>query len=91
MPISGNTIRLRAEFFDFDGSKVTPDNITVKFYNREKEQIGDAQAATVVDGQIYYDYVAANPEIRFYEFSGEINGQPVVERDQLEIQWIRSR
>lgn len=91
MPISGNTIRLYAEFFDFDGTKVVPENIVVRFYNRNRERIGEDISVVPVEEQIYYDLVTENPEIRFYEFYGEVNGQPVVERAMLEIQWMRGR
>jgi len=39
MSLIGNTVRLKAEFKDFNGEHVSPENVVLRIYNGYKQQV----------------------------------------------------
>lgn len=91
MPLIGDTIRLKAEFKDFNGVYVDPDDVVLKIYAGNKKQLGeDITPDRVGLGKYQYDYVVPEDVIGplYFEFSGEIDGKPILGRAALERTWL---
>lgn len=93
MALIGNTVRVRAEFRGWDKALADPTDLALKFYARRRTQLGTAVAAgsltKVSAGIYYYDYTipdTASPEI-IYEFSGTLQGMPIVGRGEIPVRW----
>jgi len=78
--IVGNSVRLKAEFKDFDGTNYDPDDVTVKIYSGAMSVI-HTSTSPVHDGLgiFYLDYTLTEDDYAF-EFSGEIAGFPILSR-----------
>lgn len=91
MPTIGNTVRIRAEFRDFDGELVSPDGVVFRAYDRRREQIGEAVPLQPASLGVYiHDYIVPEDEVAgpiYYEVRGEIGGYPVVARSILSRSW----
>lgn len=92
MPLIGDTVRLKAEFRDFDGEYVDPDEVKVKLFDGGKKQLGEDITPDRVDtGKYQCDYVvpSGGPGPLYFEFSGMIGGMPVVGRATIAREWAR--
>ncbi len=78
----GNTVRLQAEFKDFDGTYFTPDNRKVRIYDGGMNVVKEAVPVTITTGKYYYDHILSKGDYAF-EFYGEIGGFPVLSRAPL--------
>jgi len=86
----GNTVRLKAEFRDYDGKPVDPQNVKVIVYNQNKIPIFTEDAVRESEGVYYYDYTITFDEgspIAF-EFNGSLDGHPVLGRQTLSPTWL---
>ena len=91
MPLIGDTIRLKGEFKDFDGVYVDPANVALKIYAGNKKQLGeDITPDRVGLGKYQYDYVIPGDVIGplYFEFSGEIDGKPILGRATIDKRWV---
>lgn len=84
----GDTVRLVANFMDFNGNAVSPENIELTIYDLEEEEIesinlDDSNRKDV--GVYFYDYVADQDVI--FEFFGEVEGNPTVIRNSLQVKF----
>jgi len=90
MSLIGNTVRLKAEFKDFNGEHVSPENVVLRIYNGYKQQVGEDIPVLPSDvGKYQYDYVL--PDIigpLYFEFVGTIGGLPIVGRAAISKRWI---
>ena len=90
MSLSSYTVRLKAEFRDFDGVLTSPTGVVLKVYDKQKVQIGtDISVTATSTGLFQYDYTLpsdANPV--YYEFKGTLNTKPILGRAQLPVTWI---
>jgi hypothetical protein len=89
--LQNNTVRLKAEFRDFDGQLVSPDDVVLKLYNAKKIQIGEAiPVLPASEGVFTYDYVLETDVYGsiFYEFSGTVNNLPILGRNRIDITWM---
>jgi hypothetical protein len=90
----GDTIRLKASFYNWNGNLVDPEEITVSFFDSNKSRIGEEvplnlTAAKESAGIYHYDYIVPSGHSRIYfEFKGEIDGKPSVERGELRPVWL---
>lgn len=90
--LTGNTVRLKAVFRGDDGELKDPEMVRVIFYNYRYEKIeefslGDSHRVGV--GEYVYDYVNSDEEKRiYYEFNGEIAGNPAIQRDGFVTKFI---
>jgi hypothetical protein len=87
----GNTVRLTAQFSDWDGNPVDPALIKVKFYDTrfkllEEHSVGAANKLDV--GSYYFDYVPQVPDTIYYEWYAEIDGLPSLKRESLTVRKI---
>lgn len=85
----GNTVRLRAEFRDFDGNLVEPDDVTVTVYDQNKDSLVSEPGVMEEPGKYYYDYVITrgNDMPVAFEFKGFIDGKPILGRQLISLQW----
>ena len=90
MALIGNTVRLEAEFEDFDGELVSPDDVKVIIYDGRREIIHKADVTPYETGKYHYDYtIPAEPLGQLYvEFSGMLAGKPKAGRTTLERRWV---
>ena len=89
MPLIGNTVRLKAEFKDFNGEHVSPENVILRIYNAYKKQVGEDIPVSPSDvGKYQYDYVIPGVVgTLYFEFVGTIGGLPVLGRATIDKKW----
>lgn len=81
---TGTTVRLKCAFFDFNNEKVDPQLVRVLIYNYKYEVIEQLNATKESVGEYFLDYITTNKSQTFYyEWYGEINGQPSIKRDSF--------
>jgi phage tail sheath gpL-like len=97
MPLIGNTVRLKAEFKDFNGEHVSPENVILRIYNAYKKQVGEDIPVSPSDvGKYQYDYIIPGvvktgnsiAGTLYFEFVGTIGGLPVLGRATIDKKWI---
>lgn len=90
--LTGNTIRLKAIFKDNIGNPKDPDMVKIIFYNYRYEKIDEfslGQSHKIGIGEYVYDYVSSDNETRiYYEFNGEIAGNPAIQRSGFMTKFI---
>lgn len=93
MPLIGNTIKLRAEFKDFDGIPYDPTDITLTVYDDNRVLVSGpislGEGNKISNGVYEYDYTipAGNTNL-VYEFKGLIGGKPVLGRSKISRTWV---
>ena len=90
MAFTGEAIKLRVHFKDFDGQLVDPTNITLKIFNSNKEQQGETIAITETNkisiGIYEYNYTLPNTDGELIlEFAGNNSGSPIVIRKTINV------
>ena len=91
MSLIGNTVRLKAEFKDFSGEHVSPDNVKLRIYDGYKKQVGEDIPVSPIDvGKYQYEYVIPGDVIGplYFEFVGTIGGLPVLGRATIDKRWV---
>jgi len=90
MPLIGDTIRLKAEFKDFNGEHVSPENVYLRIYDGYKKQVGEDILVLPSDvGKYQYDYVI--PDVigpLYFEFVGTLEGLPILGRATIDKRWV---
>lgn len=89
MSIKGNTIRLKVKFHTWDGIPADPQDVILRIYSWDKEQIGEDIIPNRIDIGVYeYDYTLPMKNDRIYcEFSGLLEGKPIVARNSIDTMW----
>jgi len=94
MPLIGDTIRLKAEFKDFNGKLTDIENPKVVVYDSNREVILAAEPERVGVGKYQYDLIVPDykeagkqKEPLVFEFSGSLEGKPIVGRTSFERMW----
>ena len=94
MPLIGNTIRLKGEFKDFNGELTDIENPKVVVYDSKRKVILDAEPERIEEGKYQYDLIVPDykeagkqNEPLVFEFSGELDGKPIVGRASFERVW----
>lgn len=93
MATSGDTVRLTATFKNFADALTDPTEITVKFYDQSKVQIGSTVTLDASNkdstGVYHYDYIVPSGYKKiYYEFCGIIDDYPSVERDIIQVTFV---
>ena len=89
MPLIGNTVRLKAEFRDFNGELTDIENPRVVVYDSKRKVILDAEPERIEEGKYQYDYVIPNViGPLYFEFAGAIEGLPILGRTIIDKRWI---
>ena len=89
MPLIGDTVRLKAEFKDFNGELTDIENPKVVVYDSKRKVILDAEPERIEEGKYQYDYVI--PDVigpLYFEFVGTIGGLPILGRATIDRRWI---
>jgi hypothetical protein len=85
---SGDTIKLRATFKDWNGQLADPDSVEVAVYDSRDRPIesatlsADSKEST---GVYNYIYTPLSPGIYTVEFKGNLGGYPSVQRIRLDV------
>lgn len=94
MPLIGDTIRLKGEFKDFNGELTDIENPKVVVYDSNREVILVAEPERVGVGKYQYDLIVPDykeagkqKEPLVFEFSGSLEGKPIVGRASFERVW----
>lgn len=84
-----DTVRLVAQFRDFNGNAINPDNVKLTIYNKQQEIIETITEGITdnTQGNFHYNYVATNSDFIF-EFSGFFNSKPVLSRQLVQVKFI---
>jgi hypothetical protein len=87
----GTTIRFEAEFFDFDGEPVDPDQVALKIYDHKYNEItSEVGIPNGGVGKYYYDYETERKEARlYYEWYAMIDGKPSLRRGEFMTRFVR--
>ena len=90
MPLIGDTIRLKAEFRDFNGELTDIENPKVVVYDSKRKVILDVEPERVEKGKYQYNYVIPGDVIGslYFEFRGTIGGLPILGRAIIDKKWI---
>ena len=93
MALIGNTVKLKAEFINYDGKQLDVHDVTLTIYDERKRvvlTVPEANLSKNGTGNFSYDYLVpegATPY--YYEFSGIYNGLRYSGRKPLLREWIK--
>lgn len=90
MAKTGDTVRLKASFYNFSDALADPTGVTCTVYDGRRTVLVNAASTTKEStGVYYYDYTV--PSAGFdpitYEFSGTLEGTTALGRATLEREW----
>lgn len=90
--IAGNTVKLEGEFRNFEGNLVNVQFSKVIIYDFKYNKIGEfnlGDSNKVSDGKYLYNFVTdKTPKKYIYEFYGELNGLPAIDRGMFVTKFI---
>lgn len=87
----GNTVTLKCKFHDLEGKPINPQFVKIIFYNYRFEKINEVSVnSDPIDVGLYvYDFITENKEQKlYYEWYGELNGRPVIQRRSFRTRFI---
>jgi hypothetical protein len=92
MAVIGNTIKLRAEFKDYEGNLCDPDSVELRILDNMKRQLGDTMIVSTIyrvsTGIYEYPFVVPDGAGQLtYEFRGTIEGNPAIGRGTITRTW----
>jgi len=88
---SGDSVELRASFYDDNNVLSDPTSVTVTIYNRSsRAQLATGSATKVSTGvyRYYYTLPSDTSGAIVYEFVGTLDGRPTVARELIIIEWV---
>lgn len=88
---TGNTIRLTCSFFGFDGKPANPQIVRVIIYDvlyKKIKEVTLTETNKIKDGEYYFDYIPTKEGRVYYEWYGEIAGNPSIKRGTIEAKFI---
>lgn len=92
--LTGSTVRLTATFTDVEGAFKDPDLVKVIMYDFKFKKLDEfviGEANRIGLGEYVFDYIAPLGEKKIYfEFYGEIDGNPVLDRDSFTTKFFDS-
>lgn len=90
--LCGSTVRLVGEFFNFEGEPVDVSFTKVIIYNYKYEKLEEfmlTEANRIGVGKYFFNYVTeSTPKTVIYEFSGELDGFPALDRNSFSTRFI---
>lgn len=90
LPLVGNTVRLKAEFTEFNGELVDVFDATLTVYEGKNKVLTEVTPERLSEGVYFYDYIV--PEFSggslYFEFKGMLNDKPILGRTALGRSWI---
>lgn len=84
----GNTVRLEAQFYDWEDQPVDPTlvKLIIYDYNHIKlDEISIPPSNRLDVGSYYYDYVFSQAGVFVYEWYAEIDGKPSLRRNRFSV------
>jgi hypothetical protein len=93
MAKTGDTIRVLCEFKTFAGVYADPSTITLKVYDKDRQQIGSTISITeshkTATGKYQYDYTipASTGTPITFEWSGTLEGSTALSRKDVSVTW----
>lgn len=87
----GDTVRLKASFYNFSDALADPTGVTCTVYDGKKNKLVDAAVATKEStGIYYYDYTLPSTgfDPLIYEFCGTLEGTTALSRATIEREWV---
>lgn len=91
MSVSGDTVRLKATFYNFLGVLTDPTDLVLRIYDSDKNllETPTLTASNHASTGVYqYDYTLPNQSKIYYEWSGTLEGSTALERGEVRIRWI---
>jgi hypothetical protein len=89
--VSGDTIRLNANFVTFAGVAANPDVLTLNIYDELRNVVASATSTSGITddavGSWYYDYTTVNEGVHFYEFIGTLEGYSISNTGTFYVTW----
>lgn len=86
---TGNTVRLKATFKDFDGILIDPTIIKVIIYDYKYQKISEYVPIKTGVGTYILNYTTPQEEQRIiYEWYSEIQGSPSLKRGSFKISFM---
>lgn len=87
--VAGTTVRLQCKFYDFDKNLIDPARVKLIIYDSKYTKINEFEnVVRVSEGTYQYDYVSESTDRRlYYEFYGEIAGNPAINRQALDFRF----
>lgn len=76
----GNTVRLTGNFYDWEDNPADPEGVTLIIYDNRRIKISEVTPNRVNVGEYQYDYVAEKEGSYYYEFKGNLSGNPSLNR-----------
>lgn len=91
MYFTGDTIRLKVNFNDFDDTAFDPEDVVLTIYDRNETVISTYQKSSLIhssSGVYMYDYVTpTKPNEFIYEFIGYQGEKPMTRRGTFKTAW----
>jgi hypothetical protein len=80
----GNTVRLLANFYNWDGEPADPEELKLIIYDDKYNTISTVTETTKLDiGQYYCDYTFATAGNFIYEWLAVLGGKPTLRRRKI--------
>lgn len=93
LSLVGNTVRLKAEFTDFNGELLDVIDVTLTVYEGKNKVLAEVTPERLSEGVYFYDYIV--PEFSggslYFEFKGMLNDKPILGREPLERSWVDAK
>lgn len=85
----GDTVRLKAEFRNFEGELVEVMFPELNIYDASRKKLDSFEPTEEKEGKYYHDYTIPNiPGPIYFEFKGELDGKPIVGRSVIDKEWV---
>lgn len=87
----GDTIRLKATFYTFEGVVADPSNVMLKVYDEDRRVLVEADDGDLSHpsaGVYYYDYTTDVEGELVYEFSGLGEGTTILRRGVFVVKFV---
>lgn len=91
--LTGNTVRLEAEFTNLEGQPIDPSFVRVVIYDKQyreilNTQLGEGNKTGV--GKYFFNFTTPiNPSSYIYEFNGEMDGFPILDRARFQTEFVK--
>ncbi|MEK5208121.1 hypothetical protein [Psychrobacillus sp. FSL H8-0510] len=84
-----STILLQVQFRAFDGNKVTPEDVKLTIYDKQKTLIEEITFGLATDGQgkFEYEYTDTTGSDFIFEYSGIFNEKPILARQEVNVKF----
>ncbi|WP_342598805.1 hypothetical protein MHB48_15215 [Psychrobacillus sp. FSL H8-0483] len=84
-----DTILLVVQFRDYNGNKVTPNDVKLTIYDKQETPIEEITFGLATDGlgKFEYEYTDTTGSDFIFEFSGVFNEKPILARQEVNVKF----